>query len=94
MTLAENKYKSHLLSGEWGNQYDKQAGIAALYVLKKELSDDKKNLDNKKKNKEDSTSRKDLNSGWKKKKPTGNQTSKEMDGKTYDWWPNHGKEWV
>ena len=65
---------------------------AKIDVLKKEPCDDKKNQDKRKKNKEESTLGKDSEWGWKKKKPTGNQTSKKMNGKTYYWCPNHGKE--
>ena len=55
MMLAENKYKSHLLSGEWGNPSDEQAEIVAITakidILKKELSNNKKTKDKKKTNK-------------------------------------------
>ena len=46
MTLAENKYISCLLSGEWGNPSDKEVEIVALAakidVSKEELSRNKK----------------------------------------------------
>ena len=46
MTLAENKYKSCLLSIEWGNPSDKEVEIVALTakidVSKEELSRNKK----------------------------------------------------
>ena len=95
MILAEQKYKGQLLSGEWGNPSEEQAKIVALTakidVLKKELLN-KKNTDKKKKENSKGTDKKDSKWGWKKQKPTGDQHSKEVNGKTYYWGPNHGTE--
>ena len=56
MILAKNKYMSHLLLGVWGNPSEEHAKIVALTakidVLKKELSNNKKNQDNKKRRKQ------------------------------------------
>ena len=72
--------------GECGNPSEEQAKIVALTtkidVLKKELSN-KKNTDKKKKENSKGTDKKDSKWGWKKPKPTGDQCSKEVNGKTY-----------
>ncbi len=106
MALAENKYKIRVQSGEWKAPSEEQTKILALEAKIKSLEtkhrdkkSDKKgskkgsNSNRKSDGKKKGSKQKKNKPKWMTTPPTGEQNTKTVDGKTYNWCQYH-EAWV